>query len=319
MNEEVVKNFLLSAFSLIDNEEKRYISEVTIITIKSLLPQENEIGNRINYDRLEKEMELWYYYRQGDNTSLLNSIYLNNADVYWNEFDDSIYIRLTPIVFSNNNWDIIREEILKYILFTTGNISTILEGLMVSKILFLIMNKNEEMVDELKCEIINFSQSEFLEKFSQYFRVPVEKYPKKFSIEFERKRIALINILNGMGSNEFSTLRESLRTAQNNIQANNIQAEYSIFAKALYSIKNPISNKKDIRIYENFCDYLCKLNKGRIEPSLLAIDKYYLPNIFSFKEGEEFYHSLLSKCKVLKKEETKVVLKTKSGIYEFKR
>lgn len=314
MNEEVVKNFLLSAFSLIDNEEKRYISEVTIITIKSLLPQENEIGNRINYDRLEKEMELWYYYRQGDNTSLLNSIYLNNADVYWNEFDDSIYIRLTPIIFSNNNWNIIREEILKYILFTTGNISTILEGLMVSKILFLIMSNNEEMVDELKCEIINFSQSEFLEKFSQYFRVPVEKYPKNFSIEFERKRIALINILNGMGSNEFSTLQEFLRTTQNNIEA-----EYSIFAKALYSIKNPISNKKDMRIYENFCDYLCKLNKGRIEPSLLAIDKYYLPNIFSFKEGEEFYHSLLSKCKVLKKEETKVVLKTKSGIYEFKR
>lgn len=314
MNEEVVKNFLLSAFSFIDNEEKRYISEVTIITIKSLLPQENEIGNRINYDRLEKEMELWYYYRQGDNASLLNSIHLNNADVYWNEFDDSIYIRLTPIVFSNNNWDIIREEILKYILFTTGNISTILEGLMVSKILFLIINNNEEMVDELKCEIINFSQSEFLEKFSQYFRVPVEKYPKNFSIEFERKRIALINILNGIGSNEFSILQESLRTVQNNIEA-----EYNIFSKALYSIKNPISAKEDMRIYENFCDYLCKLNKGRIEPSLLAIDKYYLPNIFSFKEGEEFYHSLLSKCKVLKKEETKVVLKTKSGIYEFKR
>lgn len=314
MNEEVVRNFLLSAFSLIDDEEKKYISEVTIVTIKSLLPQENEIGNRINYDRLEKEMELWYYYRQGENSCLLNSIYLNSVDIYWNEFDDSIYIRLAPIVFSNNNWDIIREEVLKNILFTTGNISTILEGLMVSKILFLLMNNNEEIVEELKCEIINFSQSEFLENFSQYFRVPVEKYPKNFSIEFERRRIALINILNGIELHDFNILQESLRVIQNNIEN-----EYSIFAKALYSIKTPISVKGDMRVYENFCDYLYKLNRGRIEPSLLTIDKYYLPNIFSFKEGEEFYHSLLNKCKVLKKEKTKVVLKTKSGIYEFKR
>ncbi|MBU5294157.1 hypothetical protein KQH90_08930 [Anaerosalibacter bizertensis] len=322
MEERKINNFLLNIFNVINEEKERnYVSEITILTIKSLMPSREEIGTRIDYERFKKEIELWYLYRSGENSSILNSIDLSNKDVYLNSIDDSLYIRIAPIVFSNKNWDIIKKEVLKNILYTTGNIEAILEGLLISKILFLIAYNDENIISKLKDEIISFSQVGFLEKYSGFFRVSVEEYSKKFIVDFERNRIEIINLLNGISSNKFKVLKESLMVIEKNI----LKDDFHIFSKGLYWMKNNmyLDEKESLKFHKDLCHYIWSLNRGRIDPDILTIEKYYLPDIFSFNEGDEFHHSLLNKCKVLKKENMlegiKVYLATKSGIYIFKK
>ncbi|WP_077367208.1 hypothetical protein [Anaerosalibacter sp. Marseille-P3206] len=319
MDDGRIGNFLLNALNSI-SKEKEYIIEITVLTIKSLLPSEEEVATRIDYERYKKEMQLWYYYRSGDNEVLLNSFNKPKSDIYFLEKDDSAFIRISPIVFSNNKWDIVREEVLKNILYTTANIETILEGLLLSKILFLTFKNNTNILNEVKEEIINLSQTNFLDLYNDFFRLSINDYPCNFHIDFERKRIEIINILNGLKTNHFKTLAEFLEVVNENIKS-----EYSPFTIGLYSLKNNIEceKKENISIYENFSEYIYKLNKGRIDPKLLYIDKYIEPDIFSFNVGDVFYHSLLNKCKVIKKETINdkqiIYINTKSGIYKFKK
>ncbi|MCG4585993.1 hypothetical protein L0P56_10860, partial [Anaerosalibacter bizertensis] len=61
MEERKINNFLLNIFNVINEEKERnYVSEITILTIKSLMPSREEIGTRIDYERFKKEIELWY-------------------------------------------------------------------------------------------------------------------------------------------------------------------------------------------------------------------------------------------------------------------
>jgi hypothetical protein len=45
------------------NKSITKMSQLTTITIKSLLPNENRIGNSIDYKRFREELKLWKYYR----------------------------------------------------------------------------------------------------------------------------------------------------------------------------------------------------------------------------------------------------------------
>lgn len=322
MGERKIENFLLNIFNILnEKKDKKYISEITVLTIKSLMPLQEDIGTKIDYERLNMEMELWYYYRHGGNPSLLNSIESFSREGYLNDIDDSIVIRISPVVFSNSQWEIAKKEILKNILYTTGNVEKILEGVLLSQILFLMINDEKDIILKLKEEIISFSQVNFLEEYSNFFRISVDEYFKNFSINFERNRIEIIGLLNGIKSNKFKVLEESLLVAKDNY----IEEDFHIFAKGLYWMKNNIclDEKESSKFYKDLCHYIWSLNKGRIDPEVLTIEKYYLPDIFSFNEGDEFYHSLLNRCKVLKKENVSediiVYLDTKSGTYRFKK
>lgn len=320
MEDGRIGNFIMNAFSsLLDEFDKKYIVEITILTIKSLLPSNCEIAVRIDYERLKKEMELWQYYRDDENDSLLNSINKFDGDIYFTNIDDSVYVRTCPIVFSNTKWHVIRDEVLKNILYTTGNNSNLLEGLLLAKILYLSYNNGKNVIEELKDEIINLSQSDFIEKYREYFKFSIDKYPGNYNIDFERNRIKIIDTLNNVECDTFKTLNGALSI----INGNNI-SEYSPFNRGLYSLINGIEpdNIEVISVYEAFCDYIYKLNKGRIEPKLLYIDEYILPDIKNYEEGDMFYHSLLNKCKVIGKkiydDKTIITIDTKSGIYNFK-
>ena len=176
-----VGKFLLNVQSSIsENKGKKHILEITILTIKSLLPSEEEVATRVDYERFRKEMELWLYYRNGDNVSLLNSFGKPNGDIYFLESDDSVNIRISPIVLANSKWNVVREEVLKNILYSTGNISTLLEGLLLAKILFCTFNKSEKTLEEAKEEIINLSQTSFLDVYKNYFKVSINNYPGNF-------------------------------------------------------------------------------------------------------------------------------------------
>ncbi len=307
-----------------DKNQWTYIVEIMIITIKSLVPFDSSYGSVIDYKRFNEELKLWYYYRHGENNCLLGCLH-NDEKAYWEYEDDSIFSRIVPVVCANENWIVSKGEVLKNIIYTTGKISSIFEGLTLAKLLFILISNfqisYDELISQIKEEIVCFSQKEFIQDYTGYFKFSPSTYKSNYNIEFERKRIELLNVLNGIGkSQEYNTLKQSLDVLQDP-EKNNEQS--SFFIAGLKGLKsscetNPI---KDEEFIKNLCSFLVKLRKGRISVESLQVEKYILPDVFQYKEGDVFFHTLLKKCQVIKKIKEKdvviSVIRTKSGVYRF--
>ncbi len=320
MEYEKIYNTMLVVFAedLEINGDRSYITDLTIISIKSLVPSRKYVKVNIDYNRYNEEIKLWQYYRNGDNPSLLNLFQNIDSKIYWGEIDDSVYSRVLPITIVNKDFDDIREEIIKNLLFTTGNIETLIETILISKMIFLLINNSENIIEELKEEIINFSQLEFERKYAKYYRIPTSEYKKNYTIDFEQKKIFALNLLNFSTSPGFKTLKDCLEV----LLSNGIGR--TTMGKCIKVLLDNNIGEIDIdAYYKELSSYLYKLRNGKIAPEVLEIEKYYLPNIFQFNEGEVFYHSLLNKCLVMKKQEIGndiiIDLNTKSGIYRFKK
>ena len=82
-----LEQLLLNVFREDFNRNKRfsYISQLTVITVKALIPMMDEHGIRIDYTRFEEELKLWINYRNGENASLLNTQGRVNPQIYWKE------------------------------------------------------------------------------------------------------------------------------------------------------------------------------------------------------------------------------------------
>lgn len=320
MEYEKVRNGMLSTFyqDLDPNGDRSYITDMTIISIKSLMPSREYVGVNIDYNRYNEEIKLWKDYRNGDNPSLLNLFQGLEPDIYWKSVDNSIYSRTIPIVLANENFDNIRREIIKNLLFTTGNIESLIETILLSKIIFLLINNRENIIEELKEEIINFSQLEFEMEYGKYYKVPIEKYSGNYAVSFEQKKIFALNILNNCSSPGFETLRDSL-----NVLFANGNGKSTIGKSIKVFLENNLGEISIGQYYRELADYLYRLRKGKISPEALEIKEYYLPDIFQFKEGDVFYHSLLNKSMVIKRQEIGnniiIDLETKSGLYRFKK
>ncbi|SCG82656.1 hypothetical protein DW1_1060 [Proteiniborus sp. DW1] len=308
-----------------DKNQWTYIVELMIITIKSLIPDEVHHGSVIDYKRFNEELKLWYHYRHGDNISLLGSLY-NDEKTYWDYEDDSIFSRITPIVFVNEDWIVAKKEVLKNILYSSGNIYSIFEGLALSKLFFLLINNisinYDELINQIKEEMICFSQKDFIRMHSKDFKFSLDTYKGNFVIDFERKRIEILNILNGVNlSSKYSILKQSLNVLREQGESG-LPTFFLGGLKGLKSVCNytPI---KDEEFIKSLCGFLVKLRKGRFSVESLKIDKYLLPDVFQYKEGDVFFHTLLKKCQVVKiiNEPKRITsfIRTKTGIYRFRR
>ncbi|MBZ2175951.1 hypothetical protein K8M07_11950 [Schnuerera sp. xch1] len=301
------------------NNRPTHITDMIVLTIKSLIPSENYVSTNIDYTRYNEEIKLWKHYRHGENESLMNIFEDFNPHVYWNYKDDSVYQRIMPIILVNNDFSTVKEEVIKNVLFTTGNIETLIEALLLSGILHYQTLDANAMIDRLKEEVINLSQSDFLNKYKKYYRTPIETYRGNFSIDLERSKIQTLNILNLQHSNKFKTLQDCIKTLLDNKEPE------TIIGKCINAHKKDMNNEQyDFRkYYYQLANYVYKLRKGRIDPKTLKIEKYNLPDIFQLKEGQAFYHSLLNRSKIIRRQETDnniiVHINTKSGKYTFKK
>ena len=301
-----------------------YIVEMLIITIKSLLPSFNEVRNEIDYKRLHEEINIWKYYRHGGNKLLINTENIDES--YWNSSDNSVYSRIFPIVISNKNFEYIKDEVIKNILYTTGNIKILLEGIFLSKVIYCLLENvkdYDKIIVEVKNEIINMSIKEIKEKYNENYRLDITTYSGNYILDFERKRIDIINLLNGITKEEYRLLDDILNilkeeiTDYENIKPNFLT--YSIIGLKRETVDQLKIKDKDFLL--SLCDYLVKLRNGRISPELLKLENYFLPDVFKYKENDEFNHSLLNKCRVKLRIENnnfiKLFIETKSGIYRF--
>lgn len=299
------------------NDGPSHITDLIILTIKSLIPSEESVRVDIDYTRYEEEIKLWKYYRHGENPSLMNVLDGTDPNVYWEGKDDTLYYRLMPIILANKDFGPVRQEVIKNTLFTIGNIEALIEGILLSKLIYCLIIGKENILNELKEEVINFSQIEFIEEYREFFRIPYEEYKGKYPIEFEQNKIYALNTLNLFFTRRFKALEDCLKILLNKEKASTILGKSVEF----YVDGNSNNQLQLDSYYYELGNYIYNLRNGRIDPKLLKIDKYHLPNIFEFQEGEVFYHSLLNKSKVIKRQEIdgKVIihLKTKSGIYRL--
>lgn len=313
------ERLLLDLFQEDYSEEKRYsyISQLAIITTKSLIPMINEEGVRIDYTRFLEEFKLWLSYRIGENSSLLNAQGRVAPNLYWNEEDDSIISRVIPLVLVNQRYEIIEEETIKNVLFTTGNLTTLFETISIVYLLYLVLLDEDNVIDKLKENIIGFSQTDYMNKYKKYYRIETENYSGNFKVEFEREKIHLLNFLNGIKNNRYSNLEDIINVLDK-------EEPKAFTGKMLYSFLYNLDKEYNLpRFYISLGEYLISLRKSRIDPDKLKIKEYILPDVFSFNEGEVFFHSLLRESKVIKKEVKDNILtsliQTKTGMYLFKR
>lgn len=298
------------------NNRNTYISQMTILTIKSLLPMKDEVGNQIDYKRFKEELKLWKGYCVGENISLLCALDTLNNKEYFTYFDETFYTRLLPIVISNNDFKIIEEELIKNILYFSGNLPNLFEWLVIGLIVYLLINKDKDIIGNLKEYIINFSQIEFIDQYKGCFPIEADAIPNDFKISFEKERISLLSILNGIHSSKYPYLNDLLAVLDGKEPSTSI-------GKIIYNSCNYVGLDSVDMFYMSMSKYLLKLRKGRIDIEDLKIREYILPDIFSFNEGDVFFHSLLNHSKVLKKEVKAggltSLITTKSGNYLFKR
>lgn len=310
-----------------------YIIEIMIITIKSLKPSQKDNGNIIDYKRFVSELDLWKSYRHGMNRNLLASIDHRFDENYFTGIDESIYSRISVITMANQDWETIKSQVIKSVLFTSGNIEVTLECLMLARLLFLILrDKNydyDDLLSSLKNEIINFSQEELMD-CEKHYRRPRESYGKNYKIEFERMRINLISLLNevDMGGNflVFKTCLDILKDEEDDDGRERLDLEETsnFFIGGLQAlVLGEVKSKeiKDVRFLESLSTYIARLRKGRIDLDDLKIKSDDLPDVFDYKEGDMFSHPLLNRSQIIYKGEREgfemAYVKTQTGIYRF--
>lgn len=293
------------------NNKNTYISQLTILTIKSLLPMKQSVANRIDYSRFKEELKLWEEYCQVDN------IYLTRKQKdYFSFYDEFYYTRLIPIIVANKDFSIIEDEIIKNILYFSADIENLLEWLLIGVTIFLLINDNKDIINCLKEYIIKFSQIDLLSRYEEFFQVESKTFPNVFRINFEKERIGLLDVCNRKKTNKYRNIQDILMLLEGDKP--NTDLGRIIFNSSNSFITDGLEKK-----YMDMNNYILNLRRGRINLESLKINEYVMPDVFSFEEGDVFYHSLLNYSKVLKKEVTAdgltSLIGTKSGNYLFKR
>lgn len=304
--------------SLVD-KKLSHRTELFVLSLKSLLPGEDEEAIKINYDRYDKEFALWKYYRETSNEVLDNILFAFQGEIYWKGLDDSLIYRLMPLIFTNPIYENLYGELVRNIVYTSGNLTSLIENILLAQLFYLVLNKYDGVTEKLKDQVINMEQKRFVEDFGRDFRLPLDSYDGIFQIDFEKAKILGLNVLNGIDSPKMKSLTRVYQTYLRNQD----KASDEILSLLIEDLDDEVYYKTDVGYFNELGSYLYKIRKSRIDPKLLLIEDYSLPDVFGYKKGECFYHSLLNRCEVLDRQLDQdllyVKLKTKSGIYNFRK
>lgn len=292
-----------------------YEIEIFIIALKSLLPDLSRGGNRLDYKRFGKELELWKSYRHGGNTTIMSAL-RGDKTKYWCAEDESIPFRMLAIALANESVETIKEETLENIIYFTGDSEQLIQGLYIASFLGYLFNDEsvEQLRDKAKEEMVKLSVKEDI--LDKGFLKLDEKFSKaKYVVEFERNRIELLNKLSGVDTERYPyvDILDSLILNDDT----EIETKFGAFIEGKLQKKDGSED----RFAESIAKYIWKLRKGWISGEQIEIKQYVEPDVFSMAIGEEKHHSILNRIKLVSVEEQDGFeiryVDSKTGRYRF--
>ena len=273
--------------------------QLFLITVKSLLPYEDNIGCMFDKSRYEKEIELFSLYKNGNDDSI--EYYLENKKLSEDE-DKLLEYKILPIIISNTIWENLIKEVMKAVTFYSINKRTILNAILLSSVIYEYFDNDsfdyENISKKTKDRLIQFSIKEFFENNNIEFK-------KNHYIEFERERIKILS-------------KSDLFTDDNINKYKSLIHIFKNEEKTKIEEKTKETIEQENSILSNYASYLLKLRKGTINPEKLKINQGKIPDLKEFLKSSVFSHPLLGKCKVVKRTEKEVILRNKSGLMKVK-
>lgn len=274
--------------------------QLFIISTKTLIPYEKKIGCMFDVNRYKNELDLLYYYKNGSDT-LLENYFINKKPSTIE--DELLEYRILPIIIANSEFTLLIQEVLKMIIFYSYNKDNILNGIILSSIVYEYINKDDLNLDEIKEKtkerLIEFSLKDFFEH--NY----AKKINKNYMISFEKQRISLL-----LNDNYYNL---------------DMLMKYKSF-QYIFNEKEDLQNvnlvnKENLHILNNFAQYVFKLRKGIVDPEKLHILNIDEDKNLSFKEyfkNSSFVHPLIGKCMVIKRNKKEIILKNKIGLLKVR-
>jgi hypothetical protein len=261
--------------------------QLFLISVKSLMPYEDNIGCFLDEERYIKETELLKLYINGHDDCIEN--YFKNKRPYEGE-DSLIEYKIMPIAIANIVWENLIEEVMRTTFFYTFNKNTIINSILMSSAVYdYLSDENidiENMNLNAKERLIQFSIKEFFEKHNIIL-------DKMSIINFEKQRIKTITRTQ-IYSEELILKSKTLQHIMNNV--------------------SPIEKDYNNEILSNYSAYLLKLRKGTISPEKLKIGDGKIPELKEFLKYSSFSHPLLGKCKIISRTEKEIILRNKTGL-----
>lgn len=265
--------------------------QLFLISVKSLMPYEDNIGCSFDEDRYIKEMELFKYYINGHDDCIEN--YFKNKRPYDGE-DSLIEYKILPAAIANTVWENLIEEVMRTTTFYSVSKITIIDSILISSAVYDYLNSEntdvENMNQNAKERLIQFSIKEFSEKHNMHL-------DKMSIIDFEKERIKTIS-------------RTQLYSEECILKFNTLQH--------IISSASPGEKEYNDELLSSYCAYLMKLRKGTINPEKLKIGDGKIPELREFLKYSSFSHPLLGKCKIISRNEKEIILRNKTGLMKVK-
>jgi hypothetical protein len=261
--------------------------QLFLISVKSLMPYEDNIGCFLDRERYIKETDLLKLYINGHDDCIEN--YFKNKRPYEGE-DSLIEYKIMPIAIANIVWENLIEEVMRTTFFYSLNKRTIINSILTSSALYDYLSDENIDIENInlnaKERLIQFSIKEFFEKHNIIL-------DKMSIIDFEKERIKTITRTE-IYSEECILKSKTLQHIINNV--------------------SPIEKDYNNDILSSYSAYLLKLRKGTISPEKLKIGDGKIPELKEFLKYNSFSHPLLGKCNIVRRTEKEIILRNKTGL-----
>lgn len=320
-----------------------YITELILITIKSLIDSSERFEVTMDYHRFFQELKLWRHYRHGNPRNLLEK--LRNRDFYrskfyWQDVRGHGISRILAIALANKNYHAAEKETYKNLIYLNRHPRILLSGLLLLRVVYLVLEKElfkkEELIQELKQYLIYLQLNQLNHDISG-------DLPKNYKIQFEKEKIDYLMIIDMLKEekeitisnwdckavllhslNIFFKLQEREEITFRELPKEDIKEVlaigyglWGISNKENFAIKNILKEEKFL---SDMGKYLFRLRNFQINRTSYEKIEDTM-DLFNFEKGDIKRHIILGVTKIQDKIETsrhtRLLLETKSGVYTF--
>ncbi|KAB3529216.1 ADP-ribosylglycohydrolase family protein [Alkaliphilus serpentinus] len=316
------------------------LTQLMLITTKSLLDDEGGLRIAIDYNRFSEELNYYQYYRNGYPRHIIKAIEsreLCKEEAYQKDVRGYGISRVGAIILANKNFTQGLEETYKNICYFNKHPQVILTGLIIARIFYLLLEygdfSREELLQRIKEFLIelnvkglleNNKELKYLLAFEQErvnYLIDLDRLIKEDKITFVNNSWSCKNMLFGGLINYWRILKlEGLYTE--GIPSDDIK-ESLMLAYGLAGLNKDLniktlSNVTNLSFIDSMGEYTAKLRNYKVskKPYVASGND---DNIFNLEVGKPFKHDIFNVSRILEKTIRKgylyLRLENKTGSY----